>query len=289
MMRKLIIAMSTVLLMGGVMFGIGSAMDSETNVHQDSSLAAASTGALPGKKQEMEQFSSVDLSVVGADIYLVEGDNYAVEYRFHNREVLERLEVSNDTLYLSTDYSGDWKPDHGNFSVVVTVPKGTSLNDVHLSTVAGNIIVENQVCTAGALSTTAGKLELSNVTADEIQAQTVSGTISVKESKIHNVSAENKTGAIQLDGEFAVANAYSVSSACELNGSLSESASIETISGEITVSVSNSAAVEASSYGKVYWNELRQGYSFAKADGDAKLTLKSVSGKIRVTEGTVKE
>lgn len=301
MIKKLIIGVSAVLLLGGVLFGIGSAVDSQPNVQVDGGLTTTNagslqgnnagalqehnTGSLQGNKQEMGQFSNIEVSVVGADIYLVEGDNYAVSYKFHNREVLERLEISNDTLYLSTGYSWDWKPDHGDFYVVVTVPKGTALNVVNLSTVAGDIVVENRAYAAGSLNTTSGEVALSNVTADQVKAQTVSGAISVKESKVQNLSAENKTGHIKLYGEFATVNAYSVSSTCELNGSLSGSASIETVSGEIVVSVSNSASIEANTYGKVYWNEMKQGYSFAKADGDAKLTLKSVSGKIRVTEG----
>lgn len=285
MTKKLLIGVSTLLLLGGVLFGIGSAVGARTKGPAEIPLTNTGTGSLQENKQEMDPFSNVEISVVGADIYLVEGDNYTVAYQFHDREVIESLEVRNDTLYLSTDCNWDWKPDHGKFYVVVTVPKDTPLNVVNLSTVAGDVIVENRAYAAGELSTTSGEVALSHVTADQVNAETVSGAISVQESKVQNLSAENKTGHIQLDGEFATVNAYSVSSACELNGSLSESASIETISGEIVVSISNSASIEANTYGKVSWNSLQQGYSFAKAGGDAQLTLKSVSGKIRVNEG----
>lgn len=312
MIKKLLIGASTVLLLGGVLFGIGSAADPRPNVTVQSDLTTTGSdtpqqsnagsssedstaslqnnhsGAPKENKREMEPFSNIEISVIGADIHVVEGDDYAVDYQFHNREVVERLEISNDTLYLSTGYNWEWKPEHGNFYVVVTVPKGTPLKVVNLSTVAGDIVIENQAYTSGALGTTSGKVALTNVTAEQVKAQTVSGAISVKESKVQDLSADNKTGHIELHGEFATVNAYSVSSPCELNGSLSEAASIETVSGEITVAVSNSASIEANSYGKIYWNECKQGYSFVKADGDAQLTLQSVSGKISVTEGTAK-
>lgn len=288
MIKKLIIGLSSILLLGGVLFGIGSAIDPHPGTHTDGDPASSRPDSVHDNKVEMEQFSNVEISVIGADIYLAEGDNYSVSYKFHNREVIERLEIANDTLYLSTDYSWDWKPDHGDWHVVVTVPKGTPLNIVNLSTVAGDIVVENRAYAAGSIGTTSGEVTLSSITADTVKVKTVSGAISVKESKIQNLSAENKTGNIQLYGEFATVSAYSVSSRCELSGSLSKSASMETVSGQITVSVSNSASIEAETYGNVHWNGTKQGYSFTKADGDAKLTLKSVSGKIEVTEGSDK-
>lgn len=285
MIKKLIIGLCCVLLLGGVLFGIGIAIDFKPSTDMDSQTTANRTESEKENNEGTDKFSNIEISVIGADIYLVEGDNYSVSYKFHNREVVERLEVSNDTLYLTTDYNWHWKPENGDWHVKVTVPKGTPLNTVNLSTVAGDIVVENREYAGGSISTTSGKVTLSNITADKVKAKTVSGAISVKESNIQNLSAENKTGDIKLYGNFATVNAYSVSSLCELDGSLSESASVETVSGEIKVSVSNSASIQADTYGKIYWNGLKQGYSFTKSDGNAKLTLKSVSGKIEVKEG----
>lgn len=287
MTKKLIIGMSVLLLIGGVLFGIGSMIDNQPNskVAGDSIISLGSTKHSQENSVKMSPFSAIEISVIGADISVLEGDTFSVDYQFHNKEVIERFEVADDTLYLSTDYDWGRQPDYGEWYVMITVPRQTPLKIVNLSSVSGDIVIENQGYTNGTLHTVSGKVALSNISADQVDAQTVSGAISVKESKVTELSVENKTGKIQLDGAFSTLYAHSVSSACELAGSLLESAAIETVSGDITVHVSDNASVEASSYGNVYWNGSNQGYSFEKSDADAKLMLKSVSGEIQVTEG----
>lgn len=284
MNRKIIAAGCCCLMIAGLLMLGGCAQKNETastphndRPNKEDTAVSEIEDGLPSV-----EFSNIDISVIGADIYLVTGDKYAISYDLHAKEIVERSEVVGDTLYFSTRFDWEWKPDYGDFRVTVTVPEDAQLNHVKLSTVAGNIVDSDRTYSEAILETTSGRIELSRMNVQRIDAKTVSGGISVTESTVSKLLAADTTGSITLDGDFGVVRAYSVSSDCKLTGTLEKEANIETVSGNISVSVGD-ASVQAASYGTVYWNEADQGHAFKKAEGETKLLLKSVSGKIRIT------
>ena len=234
-----------------------------------------------GETVALQPFKHINLGVKAADIVLETGSEYAVTYHLHDRENLERAEVVGDTFYFRTGMEGDKRPEFEDWYVKITVPESAFLENIRLFTVAGNIRISDRVFGETDLETTAGSIEVSCVTGDALEMDTVSGDILLSGSNVLEVSAENKTGRISLEGDFNEAEVYSVSGSCELSGMLLEEAEMETVSGSITVRT-NAPAMEAESVGGVFLNGEKKGRVYEKDHSGAELDLKSVSGEIHI-------
>ena len=234
MKSKLVYILIGALVLGGILFGVGMLLPGNT----PSTAGVASRNAL-------EPFTSIDLSVKSADVSIVYGDDYAVSYDLHGREPVETLEVRNGTLMFDTGFSARWKPTSGDWSVVVTVPAGTTFDSVSLHTTAGDIELRDLTAADLDLKSTSGDIELENVTAETLIAETVSDDI-------------------ELDG-------------CVLT----DSAHLKSVSGDISAN-GDFGVVKAESIGGVTLNGASQGRKMAIGKGSPTLTAESISGEINL-------
>lgn len=83
-----------------------------------------------------------------------------MSYMLHSREKLIRLESSGDTLYLSTGFDRQWKPNSGNRKIIITVPEGTVLGKLELSTAAGDIYFSDINFDEGDFESASGSIKL---------------------------------------------------------------------------------------------------------------------------------
>ena len=197
-------------------------------------------------KLELEPFRNIDLRVMSGDVTVIEGESYELEYQLHGREKVKKAEVSGDTLYFDTGFDRKWKPGKGSWSVVITVPAGSSFDSVSLKSTAGDLRFSGYDFREGEFETTAGDIELSELTCDTLSANTVSHDISLTDSRI------------------------------------SESAELETVSGKICSKGTPFGSVQAKSVGKILFNGEKQGREFHIEQGTPELEAASVSGRIVV-------
>ena len=315
MNKKLLTAAVVLLAAGAVLLGIGTAIDRNRNDsildlgailqnddqgenqagdHQEPAFpgdnavsddgSASDDAAVSGENAAqlaLDPFSNVALSVIAADVRFEEGEAYGLRYQLHPDELVLQAEVEGENLYFSTQakegasLSGDWE-------VVVTIPRDARLADVSVATVSGDITLSDRTMETLDLGTTSGAVEASAVTAGEIQVASTSGDIHIDDLSARSVNAASTSGAVSLTGTADSLNLGTTSGACAFSGDLTGAGNVGTVSGNIDVTVPDTA-IEANSLGEITWNGRDQGPSFHRAGDGPALTLGSVSGDICIT------
>ncbi len=292
--KKLPLCIAGLLAVGLLFFAVGSAIG-RSSAPPNGGLPLSAGGTVTGAgspvtlaetsangtfgAMELDAFSSMDISVVAADVRIASGEGFSLSYQLHKNEALVRAEVDGDTLKFRTEATGP-RIAGGDWHVTVTVPAGAQLDSLDITTVSGDIEDSGHTCDEASLCTTSGVIQLSGVTANRLDASTVSGSLGITGS-ISELSVESVSGSIDLDGDFGDIDAQSVSGGCALAGTLEHEAEVETVSGRIRVSFPN-VSVNASSLGSVYKDNNRQGRTFSQHGGNAELNLESVSGEIEI-------
>lgn len=292
--KKLPLCIAGLLTVGLLLFAVGSAIG-RSSAPRNGNLTLSAGGTVTGTDSpvtlaetsasdtsgamELDTFSSMDISVVAADVRIVSGESFSLSYQLHESEALVRAEVDGDTLKFRTEATGP-RISGGDWHVTVTVPADTQLDSLDITTVSGDIEDSGHTCDEASLCTTSGVIQLSGVTANQLDASTVSGSLGITGS-VSELSVESVSGSIDLDGDFGEINAQSVSGGCALAGTLEREAEVETVSGRIQVSFPD-VSVNASSLGSVYKDNSRQGRTFNQHGGSAELNLESISGEIEI-------
>ncbi len=211
-----------------------------------------------GTFSNLQAFHSIKLNAMSPDIKLVTGDEYALEYKIHDRESVNTFEISDGVLYFDTGFEFEFDVDYGNFFITITVPTDVSLETVDIKTVAGKIYTDVPVINAASLISTSGKIKIEKSTIKTLNAKSTSNNIDVNgfitDVDIHSTSGDCTVISEQLQGN------------------------IKTVSGKIKVET-NENAISASSFGKVNYSGNNKGYRY-EYNGNAVLNLDSVSGKI---------
>ena len=195
---------------------------------------------------ELPTFINIDLDVKSANVKIVEGDGFTINYSLHGRETIKELKVEDDTLIFDTGIDFFFKPSFGNWFVEITVPHGYELNEIELNSTAGQIELKDRVFNSADLSTTAGQIIVENVVCNDLDLETVSEKIVLLESDI------------------------------------SEGVEAKSVSGYIEISMPAST-ITAESIGGVNVDGIDQGYKYELSIGYPSLKAKSVSGKIIIT------
>ena len=320
MSKKLLIAAVALLAAGAVLLGVGTMIDRDSSASDlgiilgenqtEENREAVSSGEntvsddnTPSGENaaqlDLDPFSRVDLSVVAADVRFEEGEAYGLRYRLHPDEAVVQAKVEGETLCFFTktregaSLSGDWE-------VVVIIPRDARLADLSAATVSGDIRLSDRAMEALHLATTSGAIDAAAVTADEVQAVSTSGHIAITDLSAHSVNATSTSGDISLtgtadslelgttSGDLSLTgtadslNLGAVSGNCTFSGNLAGKGSVDTVSGDIDVTVADAGA-KASTLGEITWNGQSQGQSFQREGRGSTLTLGSVSGDIRIT------
>ena len=296
MIKKIIIVLLTLSIIGGVLFTIGNVISddkisniknissTDLEIENENTENQKSEVDTIGEQSSVDAFTDINIDVMSADIYLIYGDEYALEYNIHNREKVKIFDVSNGVLSFETSFNLDFKVDYGDWYVKVTVPKDSEIGNLNLSTVAGDILIEDTVLKNAKLNSTSGKVTVLNSKMDTVEIKTVSGEISIKDSEILTVKSENKADDILLTGIFSDVDINSISGNISVNGTISDRLKIESISGNIDLISTKSIEVLAESIGEIKYNNKNQGYKFNNSQGNANFHLKSVSGKIKISD-----
>ncbi len=320
MSKKLLMTAAALVTVGAILLGVGTIIDrdggtsdlgiilGETQTEENRETVSSGENTVSGDNTPsgenaaqlaLDPFSHVDLSVVAANVRFEEGEAYGLRYRLHPDETVVQAKVEGETLCFSTkpregaSISGDWE-------VVVTIPRDARLAELSAATVSGDIRLSDRTMEALHLATTSGTIDAAAVTADKVQAVSTSGGIAITDLSAHSVNAASTSGDISLSGtadslELGATSGNislsgttdslhlsAVSGSCTFSGNLTGKGSVDTVSGDIDVTVPDAGA-KASSLGEISWNGQSQGQSFQREGRGGTLTLGSVSGDIRIT------
>lgn len=248
----------------------------DQNDEQKAPTTKITTGSL-----QLDPFTNIDLSVMSADIQIQIGDAYALTYQLHGKETVERAEVVDGTLHFSTGIDPAQISGNGHWSVIITIPADASLSQLHLSTLAGNISFSGLQFSEGTLESQSGEILLRNLTCDRLKVSTLSEDITIADSQIGQLSAESKSDDINASGTFDTVDLNSISGDCELWGTVTTKAELETVSGDIELSA-QSGTINAETHGEIEHNERPFRDKLTIGSGDPVYQLKSVSGDIEV-------
>ncbi len=236
----------------------------------------------------LSSFKNIDLSVKSANITLQEGETFQIAYHLHDREKVTQLEVIDNTLYFKTGIQLFHRVHFGDFFVTITVPKGHEMDTLTLSTVAGNIQIEDKQINGVTLKSTSGNVHFDNNTAQSGHFESVSGALSLNNNTVSKLSAKTTSGNLHAEGVYDTSTLYSVSGALSFVTSTLKSASLESVSGDVNATVPP-CSMQAKSYGKILYNGLHQGTQFSLQTNAHTLHIKSVSGRIDITEKAEKK
>ena len=213
-------------------------------------------------KEIQGEFTNVNIDVQAADIQILQGKEFSIQYHLDEKEKIITAQIDNGTLTLITEPGLGWHPGRKKGQVIITLPEQQKLNQVDLNTVSGTVTLEQITMDTGNIRTTSGQIRITDTEADHLDA-------------------ENKTGALSISGMVNTISLHSISGSLTLQGQVNTSASLETVSGKIEVEAPFNT-VHAESMREITVNGQKQGRQFNFGKDSPQLNVKSVSGKIRL-------
>ena len=193
----------------------------------------------------LNPFANLQVEVLSADVEIIEGEEFTLSYKLHGREKIQRAEVIDGTLFFKTGFDFKWRPTKGNWNVVVTIPKGTVLENIDIKTVAGDVEINNHDFNSIHAKSTAGEIALSHINCNDMTLDTIAEDIEIKDCVV------------------------------------SELVRAKSVAGDIEVKLP-AQSIYAESFGGIKYQGQKQGNRFELKGAFPGLELKSVSGKIEI-------
>lgn len=235
--------------------------------------------SLPGETQTLEPFDSMEIDVLAADIRVIPGEEWSISYNLSEKEPLKHFGVEQGTLYVETSFDPSEHFEHANWFVIVTIPAGTSLDEIELETISGSVEFQGFSCDSISLSSTSGKVTAQDVTARDLDLKSTSAKITADNVSADHLEAETVSSDLCVNGSFGKLELSSVSGDMDVCGSISILGALENVSGDISLSLNHAAALQAGSRGTILLNGA-QADTPIQLDGDIPVKVKSVSGDL---------
>ena len=268
----------------------------------------------------LDAFSGIDLSVFIPDVVLQEGDSFSVRYRLPECERLECAEVVDGLFRFRTAKTRTFLFSSSGGEVIITVPKGTRLQQAEFRMVSGLLRLSGIFCGKTVVSTVSGDITLCGGTPGQLSARTTSGNLLLRDviaSSVHfgtvsgdvrledcrapiadfsstsgdlslsgmvceYCTVETIAGDVKIEGSLGTVKVSATSGDCTLSGSLSGQGGITTVAGDIRVHFADVGVEAASSLGGITVDGRHCGKT-ASRPGKVPLALHSTTGDITVT------
>lgn len=271
------VLLSASLLLTGCQVSHGSSQPGASSTRSEAFVSAPQS-----EPQKLDAFDSIQIDVLAADLYVVPGDTWSISYKISEKEPLDHFGVEDGTLYFQTSFDRREFFDHTEeWFVTVTVPKDAALSELELKTLSGNVAVQSFSCEDAQLSTLSGTVEATDVRADALELETASGAITADALTSSHMQAKTISGDLSVSGFFDCLELKTVSGNTKAAGSISDSGTLESTSGDISLVLDHAAALEAESFGSITLNGTTS-KSHLSAGSGVPVTIHSVSGKLSV-------
>lgn len=208
--------------LGGIVLGIGFT-NQGLQVH---SPALRVDPEYESADLTLESFESIDLSVVDADIEIIESDHYGISYQVMKDNSFS-FEVKDNKLKISQAY----KKSGSNFSymffgmnlgytnknfkkvyITVSVPENTSLDRIFIFNDYGDVTLSNIKSSSISLELEHGNIELSDMISNSIEIDDDYGDIDILNVTSPILSLDASSGNIKLENvkseQFSVEDDY---------------------------------------------------------------------------------
>ena len=191
----------------------------------------------PGEcEMALDAFTGIDLSVITPDVVLQEGDAFAVRYRLPEGERLECAEVVDGVFRFRTAKTRTVLFSLGGGEVILTVPRGTRLQQAEFQVISGDLRLSGLFCGKTVASTVSGDITLCGGTPGQLSARTTSGNLLLREVIASSVHFGTVSGDVRLeDCRAPIADFSSTSGDLSLSGIVCEYCTIETIAGDVKI------------------------------------------------------
>lgn len=316
-----LIAAGTMIALGGVCLGAGLAMGGspsfyydENGIHVKEKAKAESRPDHVLEKTEISAVKNLELALANADLKIVSGKEWAVEYVLDGYRLEPEYSLEDQTLTIRENESRKksgrrtfgighyWWYDGGQDSetahVKLTIPDTAKLDQVRISSEYGNITIEKKLCAKTVcLDTPYGEVKLdgwegNSLTLDMEYGELVTGTLEGKNLSVKNDNGTVRTGALRVENASFEMEYGDLSASVEAASSIE----VENENGSVTlgliggmdkygVSLHTAWGTIRTPLGLVEEDELEGNSDFIRMEGDtAGIRVYTEYGDIRVRD-----
>lgn len=280
MIKKIVICMVAILILGIGLYTAGSKMDDNKNEITNVSKEE--------KSIKVEEFSNIDISVVNADVEISNGKDYSVKYNFDDQESIKKIEVKNNTLYVESDDNEEsWKMmdfDSEGYKVHITIPKDKEMDSVKINTENGDVSLSDIKYSLFDIETENGDVNASEIKGNQIDVITENGDINILRTIGNKIDISTENGDIDIsDINEKYINIKTENGDVEYNGMATESVNINSVSGYIHAKAKD-YNIKANNEGDIYYNGKEYQYEFIKNSKGPKMIIENVYGDIEIED-----
>lgn len=224
-----LVVMGSIFMTAGAVMGASRSVQIGKNwgVHFDGWGAGSNDYHID--EQSLPAFQKIDISVIAADIAVVQSDHYGLKLDLDGRDnkteliwsvsdgvlkVQERREESYfgwfDPAFLFS-FVSEWGQRGESFprgEVFVYLPAGTQMERIGLATVEGELTASGLQTKRFASSTVAGDTKLWDCRLDSVSLSSVDGDIDVKDSHLGHATIDTISDDVNLEGVTTDSFAY---------------------------------------------------------------------------------
>lgn len=158
-----------------------------------------------GINENLEKFSNIRIDSNVMKISIREDDSYHINASYNKPKYMPSFRIRNDTLEVSQNIP------RGNNSSVncrleITVPKGTTLEDIDIVNNVGEIVLKNIDAKELNLETNVGEINVKKINFKELKAETNVGDVKVtmnEDLDDYEVEAKVDVGEIKIGSQSA--------------------------------------------------------------------------------------
>lgn len=163
-------------------------------------LGKVFTKAGPSVSEEMktEAFDTVNIELDLGEIVFEEGDDYFVSYAFPEK-IKPIIKVSGGALTITQQEGNILNlEDFSDCKLVVTVPAGTELNSIDISTDMGDIDVNKIFAQSVTVSSDMGEIDFQECDFVTLSADSDMGDIKMEDSTLTSADVESSMGEVKM-------------------------------------------------------------------------------------------
>lgn len=288
-------------VMGSVFMTAGAVMGANRSAGFGKNWAAG-PNSYHVDEQNLSAFQNIDVSVIVADIEVVQSNHYGLKLDLYGRDSETKLDwwVSNGVLKVQEKreegyfgrsgvpslfslFSGRWRQGGSDMlkgEVFVYLPAGTQMEQVSLAAVDGEMTVSGLQAEQFIISSVSGDTELENCKFDATELNLVDGDMEVKDSHLGRAAIDTVSNDIKLERVTTERLSYnSVDADLYFSGELLGETEITGISGN--------AEFEIDGNREDYWIENSENRKVKIYDDSEKQEKKASDRPNRITVSTM--
>ncbi len=237
-----------------------------------------------GAPFEINEFHSLTLETVSANVRIVSGDAWTMDYTLWGATAWYMADNPDGHLQLlGLDAKQQYVPKSESLFITITVPEGTELSDIRINSLYGNIEVENITCHSLSLSSNSGDIRMDGIVAEDMDLNAPFGSIDGTNLSVSTAEVVSSLGPTNLNGSFGTLDTISLGGKTTINGSIATQGTMTSTAGHIEVSLSHPVGWTVEHAGTLNCNGTSEKAPF-QTEGSPSVVIKSTSGDVILTD-----